>query len=240
VVSAARPKIADYPFTTTEPQLGVVRVSDEESFVLVDVPGLIEGAHAGAGLGDRFLRHVERTRVLLHLLDGAKTLDEILRDKATIESELRAWNAALLTKPILLCISKLDVPGARDRLTSLRERFDDVYGISAVSHEGVSELVYAIVHAIAETPPVPRLRPEAHIELVPRNTFSIQRAQDGAFVVSGERIERLAAMTNFDSDEALARFERALARIGVERRLRELGAAQGDTVRIGSYEFTYS
>ncbi len=240
VVSAARPKIADYAFTTTEPQLGVVRVSDEESFLLVDVPGLIEGAHAGMGLGDRFLRHVERTRVLLHLLDGAKSFDEIIRDKAMIEAELRAWNPSLLDKPMLLCVSKLDLPGAREILRRLRATFEAVHGISAVTHEGVSELVYAVARAIAATPSPPPLQPEARIDLVARDAFFIERARNGTFVVSGERVERLAAMTNFDSAEALARFERALERIGVERRLREMGATQGDTVRIGAYEFTYS
>ena len=240
VVSAARPKIADYPFTTLEPQLGVVRVSDEESFLLVDVPGLIEGAHEGAGLGDRFLRHVERTRVLLHLLDGAKPLDEIVHDKATIESELRAWNEALLEKPILLCISKLDLPDAREHLRRLREQFGDVRGISAVTGEGVKELVYTLARAIAAAPQPPRVEPVARIDLVAREEFSIERASDGGFVISGERIERLAAMTDLDSDEGLARFERALERIGIERRLREMGAVEGDTVRIGAYEFTYS
>ncbi len=240
VVSAARPKIADYPFTTIEPQLGVVRVSDEESFVLVDVPGLIEGAHEGAGLGDRFLRHVERTRILLHLLDGAKSLEEMLHDKATIEGELRAWNPALLEKPMLTCISKLDLPEARARLAELRERFAEVHGISAVTGEGVQDLVYTIARAIENAPAPAHAEPVARIDLVPRDAFSIERARDGSFVVSGERVERLASMTNFDSDEALARFERALERIGVERRLREMGAAEGDTVRIGSYEFTYS
>ena len=240
VVSAARPKIADYPFTTIEPQLGVVRVSEEDSFVMVDVPGLIEGAHEGAGLGDRFLRHVERTRTLLHLLDGAKPLDEILADKNTIEGELRSWNAALLDKPVLLCVSKLDLPDARERLAELRERFGDVHGISAVTKEGVGDLVYAIARTIAAAPAPPRAEPVAHIELVPRDGFSVERDRDGSFVVSGERVERLVAMTNFASEEALARFERALERIGVERRLREMGAAEGDTVRIGEYEFTYS
>ncbi len=240
VVSAARPKVADYPFTTLEPQLGVVRISEEESFVLVDVPGLIEGAHEGAGLGDRFLRHVERTRVLLHLLDGAKPFDEIVRDKTMIENELRAWNEALIEKPMLLCVSKIDLPDARENVTLARERYGEVYGISAVTGEGMRELLYAITHAIAAAPQPSRAQPEARIDLVPREDFSIARTSDRSFLISGERVERLAAMTDFDSDEALARFERALERIGVERRLREMGAAEGDTVRIGAYEFTYS
>ncbi len=241
VVSAARPKIADYPFTTLEPQLGVVRVSDEDSFVMVDVPGLIEGAHEGTGLGDQFLKHVERTRVLLHLLDGARALDEILADKAMIEEELAAWNPALLARPRLLVLNKLDLPDARERLTELRQRFPDIRGISAATHECVRDVVLAVSRAI-ESAPLPEVAasPPAHIELTAPDAFRIERGRDGEFVVSGERIERLAAMTDFDSDEALARFEYALGKIGVEKKLRELGAQQGDTVRIGPYEFTYS
>ncbi len=239
-VSAARPKIADYPFTTLEPQLGVVRVSDDESFVLVDVPGLIEGAHTGAGLGDQFLRHVERTRVLIHLLDGGKELDEIVADKATIENELRAWNEQLVQKPVLLAVSKLDLPAARERLRELRDQYPHIYGISAATREGVQELMYAAWRAIAQAP-APDVAPAdaAFIRLRPSEPFSIKK-EDGAFVIAGERVERLAAMTDFESDESLARFEQILAKMGVEKKLRELGAVEGDTVRIGPYEFTYS
>lgn len=241
VVSAARPKIADYPFTTIEPQLGVVRVSDENSFFMVDVPGLIEGAHEGAGLGDQFLKHVERTRALVHLLDGAKPLDEMLADKATIERELAAWNPKLIEKPMLLVVSKLDLPDAQERLRELQAQFPDARGISAATNEGVRDLIYALWQTI-EQAPMPEIvtPPPAHIELVPHDAFSIERQRDGTFVITGERVERLAAMTNFDSDEALARFERVLAKMGVEKKLRALGAAEGDTVRIGQYEFTYS
>ncbi len=240
VVSAARPKIADYPFTTLEPQLGVVRVSDEESFVMVDVPGLIEGAHEGAGLGDQFLRHVERTRVLIHLLDGGKPLDEILHDKTTIEHELAAWNPKLVEKPTLLVVSKLDLPDARERLEELRAQFAEIRGISSATGEGVQDLVYAAWRTIQETP-LPELAPPepAQIHLKPSEPFVIQKEEE-TFVISGERVERLAAMTNFDSDEGLARFEQILAKMGVDKKLREMGASEGDTVRIGPYEFTYS
>jgi GTP-binding protein len=241
VISAARPKIADYPFTTLEPQLGVVRVSDEDSFVMVDVPGLVEGAHEGVGLGDQFLRHVERTRALVHLLDGAKPLDEIIADKETIESELAAWNPKLREKPTLLVLNKLDLPDARESLHQLRALFPGIRGISAATGEGVRDLTLAVARTIAAAP-MPEIvaPPAAHIALVPAWAFRIERGPDGAFAVFGERIERLAAMTDFESDEALARFERALAKMGVEERLRELGAEEGDTVRIGQYEFTYS
>ena len=240
VVSAARPKIADYPFTTLEPQLGVVRVSEDESFVMVDVPGLIEGAHQGAGLGDQFLRHVERTRVLLHLLDGAKTTQEILHDKATIEHELHAWNDTLLTRPIILVVSKLDLPDAQERLAELREHFADIRGISSATGEGVRDLVYAAWKTIGDTPLPEIAIPEpARIHLTPKEAFYVEK-HDGVFVVSGERVERLSAMTNFDSDEGLGRFEQTLAKMGVDKRLREMGAVEGDTIRIGENEFTYS
>lgn len=241
VVSAAHPKIADYPFTTLEPQLGVVRVSDEDSFVMVDIPGLVEGAHEGVGLGDQFLKHIERTRALLHLLDGAKPLEEILTEKATIEGELAAWNRQLLEKPRLLVLNKLDLPTARESLAELQRRFPEIRGISAVTHEGVRDLVTTVARTIESAPlPQPVAPPVVRIELAAADAFRIERRDDGTFVVSGERVERLAAMTNFDSDEALARFERALGRMGVERKLQELGATEGDTVRIGPYEFTYS
>ena len=239
-VSAARPKIADYPFTTLEPQLGVVRVDEFSSFVMVDVPGLIEGAHAGAGLGDRFLRHVERTRVLIHLIDGAQAIEKILADKATIETELRAWNPALLERPVLVVLSKLDLPESLEHFASLRTAIPGLRGISAATGEGVRDLVYAVWSEIRRVPEAEPLAPEPpRIVLRPKEPFDV-RVQDGVYVVSGERIERLAAMTDFGNDEALGRFERVLAKLGVERRLRELGIHDGDTVRIADVEFTYS
>ncbi len=241
VVSAARPKIADYPFTTLEPELGVVRIAEDESFVMVDVPGLIGGAHSGAGLGDRFLRHVERTRVIIHLLDGAKSTREQLHDKVIIENELRAHNPKLLDKPTFLVVSKLDLPDARGHLEELRASFGDVRGISGATGEGVKALLYAVWHRIQETPLPEITTPHEapRIILSPHEQFAI-RKENGAFVITGERVERLAAMTDFENDEALGRFEQILAKLGVEKKLRELGAANGDTVRIAGNEFTYS
>jgi GTP-binding protein len=240
VVSAARPKIADYPFTTLEPQLGVVRIDEESSFVLVDVPGLIEGASHGAGLGDRFLRHVERTRVLIHLMDGAKPLAELLADKATIEHELAAWNPMLPNKPTLLVVTKIDLPDARETFEALREQFPGLRGISAATNEGTRELMYAAWETIRALPPPDVAEPEPAVhDLRPVEPFDIS-VEDGIYVVSGERVERLAQMTDFESDEALARFEGILAKMGVTRKLRELGVHDGDTVRIAGVEFDYS
>jgi GTP-binding protein len=241
VVSAARPKIADYPFTTIEPQLGVVRVSEEASFVMVDVPGLIEGAHEGAGLGDQFLRHIERTRVLIHMLDGAKSLEEMLADKTIIEAELSQWNASLVHKPTLLVVSKQDLPDAQERLTELRAQFPEAIGISAATMAGIKELTFAAWETIQRAPlPELALPAPALISLKTQDAFHITREPDGTFVVGGERVERLAQMTDFESDEALARFERVLAKMGVEKKLLEMGIVEGDSVRVVTYEFTYS
>jgi len=241
VVSAARPKVADYPFTTLEPQLGVVRLGPEESFVMVDVPGLIEGAHAGSGLGDRFLRHIERTRVLVHLMDGARPLSTILGDKATIENELRLWNPVLLDRPLLPVISKLDLPEARERFAELRDIVPALRGISAATGEGVRELLFELYRTIAATPVPDVATPDApRFVLTPQEPFAIELDADGVFIVTGERVERLAAMTDFDSDEGLGRFEAILAKMGVDKRLREMGARDGDTVRIAGHEFDYS
>jgi GTP-binding protein len=239
-VSAARPKIADYPFTTLDPQLGVVRVADYESFVMVDVPGLIEGAHLGAGLGDQFLRHVERTRVLVHLIAGDKSPEQVLADKATIENELRAWNPVLLERPTIVAITKLDLPEAQATFAALRDRIPNLRGISAATMLGVQELVYEVWQTIRATPLPAVAQPEpAQIQLAPDEPFEV-RVEDGVYVVSGERVERLAQMTDFDNDEALARFEQILAKMGVDRKLRELGVSEGDTVRIAGVEFDYS
>jgi len=237
VISAAKPKIADYPFTTLEPQLGVVRLDEETSFVAVDVPGLIEGAHEGAGLGDRFLRHVQRTRVLIHLLDGMGTPEQVRAERTMIEAELRA--AGLHEKPRLLVISKMDLPQAQETYTALRDEIPGLMAISSATGRGVRELMYAAWRIIQETPVPTFAIEEPRIDLTPVEPFHVARDGD-VFVVSGPRVERLASMTDFDNDEALGRFERALDRLGVERRLRELGIEPGNTVRIGDVEFEYS
>ena len=241
VASAARPKIADYPFTTLEPQLGVVRLGPEESFVMVDVPGLIEGAHAGSGLGDRFLRHIERTRVLVHLIDGTQSLEEILAAKATIDNELALWNEKLAQRPTIVVISKLDVPEAREHFEALRADLPGLRGISAATGDGVRELLFA-AYATIQTTPMPEVveAEPPRIVLTPREAFEISIADDGAYEVYGERVERLAAMTDFDTDEGLGRFEMILGKMGVDKKLRELGAKDGDTVRIAGHEFDYS
>jgi GTP-binding protein len=246
-VSAARPKIADYPFTTLDPQLGVVQIDIDANFVLVDLPGLIEGASGGAGLGDKFLRHVERTRVLIHLIDGGLSPDEALAQKAMIEAELRAWNPALLEKRRILAVSKMDLPSAKAVLAAVEAvSSDKVFGISAATSHGVKPLMAAAYTAIVEA----RAAVQAPVEgvsgvvLRPKPTSSRRRvevAKEGdAFRVAGAGLERLATMTDLDSDEGRSFFARALARSGALRKLEKLGLRAGDTVRVGAAEFIFS
>jgi GTP-binding protein len=240
-VSAARPKIADYPFTTLEPQLGVVRLGTEESFVMADVPGLIEGAHEGAGLGDRFLKHIERTRVILHLMDGTHEIEELLADKQTIEHELAAWNPKLAQRPLIPVITKIDVPEARERFEALRTQIPGLRGISAAAGENVRELLFQAYQTIKETPLPDVVEGDApRFVLTPNEPFTVQRDARGVFVVSGERVERLAAMTDFESEESVFHFEQVLTKMGVDKRLHELGIKEGDTVRVIEREFTFS
>ena len=244
-VSAAKPKIADYPFTTLEPQLGVVPVDIDANFVLVDLPGLIEGASAGAGLGDRFLRHVERTRVLIHLIDGALPSDEALAQLTMIKDELRAWNPALLEKRRIVAVSKQDLPHARGTLAAIQSNSTErVRGISAATGFGVKELMAATYAAVlasradasADASSEALLRPKPS---PPRRGVLVKR-EGGAYRVSSARLERLAVMTDLQSDEGRAFFARALARSGALRKLERLGLRAGDTVRVGPTEFTYS
>jgi len=246
-VSAARPKIADYPFTTLEPQLGVVQIDIDANFVLVDVPGLIEGASGGAGLGDKFLRHVERTRVLIHLIDGGLPPDEALAQRAMIEAELGAWNPALLKERRILVVSKMDIPSAKDVLAAIEATTKEkVFAISAATGQGVKPLMAAAYAAIVEARAAARAQ-EAPVDAVvlrPKPSSSRRRVEvskEGkAFRVAGASLERLAQMTDLETDEGRAFFARALARSGALRKLEKLGLRAGDTVRVGIREFVHS
>ena len=245
-VSSARPKIADYPFTTLEPQLGVVQVDVDASFVIVDVPGLIEGASRGIGLGDQFLRHVERCTVLIHLIDGGLPPADAVEQLAVIERELAAWSTALLEKRRIVVVSKQDLPDARSTLSALQGALDvPVVGISAATGKGVKDLMAATYAAIQEARaadadvaravgtvlhPQPKPPPAA-----------VHVAKEGpSYRVSGEKIERLAAMTDLESDDGRAYFERVLARSGARRKLEKLGVRPGDLVRVGDREYVFS
>jgi GTP-binding protein len=254
VVSAARPKIADYPFTTLVPNLGVVAIGefgsrDDFSFVLADIPGLIEGAAQGAGLGHEFLRHVERTRLLLHLLDGASVERDPWEGFQAINRELAEYSEALATRPQIVVFNKIDVPDAQERWESVKRHAEEeglpVFAISAATRQGVNELLYFTANRLRELqaearveaersprPAGPVLRPE------PEDAFSVTR-EDGMYVVRGKRVERMVVMTDQESDEGMARLEHTLQRLGVTRALEEAGVQPGDTVRFGNTELIW-
>ncbi len=240
VVTAARPKIADYPFTTLEPNLGVALV-DGRDFVIADLPGLIEGAHTGAGLGHRFLRHAERTRLLIHLLNGASP--DPLGDWQAINQELELFNPALAQKPQIVALNKMDLPEARaiwpEVERAMRARGQEAFAISAVTGEGVTALMRRVAARLAELP-----KPEAEEEVVvfrpapDEKAFTIER-EDGTWRVRGAHIERIAAMTNWDYYEAVARFQRILEALGISQALAAAGIKDGDIVRIGATELVW-
>ncbi len=247
VISAARPKIADYPFTTLSPNLGVVSLEDYYTMVFADIPGLIEGAHKGAGLGHDFLRHIERTRILIHLLDGAA--ENPLDDWAMINQELAFYNPELARRPQLVVLNKMDLEEASvlwwpEVQAAAREHHLEAMAISAVTGRGVREMLYRVRQLLDELPApfpleeLPVIRPEGDDEL-----FAISRemTEDGeAWRVSGPRIERVAAMTYWEFSEAVARFQRILEAMGITKALREAGVQPGDLVIIGNEVLEWS
>lgn len=241
-VSAARPKIADYPFTTLVPNLGVVEVAPGESFVMADIPGLISGAHRGAGLGHEFLRHIERTRVLVFILDcsGFEGRDPV-EDYETLLEELRLYRSDLMERPRIIAANKVDVPGAMEVVSSLRERVKDipVFPISALTGEGVDQLVNKVYQTLSQLPEVVTTAGDMVItRFEDRTPFTINTV-DGVYEIRGERIEKLVAMTNFDNEEALQRFQHIIEKMGINQALRERGIKEGDIVRIQDLEFEY-
>ncbi|MBM3190749.1 MAG: GTPase ObgE, partial [Chloroflexi bacterium] len=242
-VSAARPKIADYPFTTLSPNLGVVEV-DSRTFVMADIPGLIEGAHQGAGLGHQFLRHVERTRLLVHLLDGASP--DPAADYRAIRQELALYSERLAEKPEIVVLNKMDLTEARETLPILQMELEgaaEVLAISAVTREGVQELLRRLVARLDE---LPSKEPEEEGLFVFRPhrqresaSFEVSRQGPGVYSVRGQEIERLAQMTDWSSEESLERFERILVARGISAQLEEAGVELGDTVYIGEIELEW-
>ena len=240
-VSGATPKIADYPFTTLQPNLGVVRLDDYETMVLADIPGLIEGAAEGIGLGHDFLRHIERTRVLIHLLDGAS--NDPLVDWAMINQELAMYDVSLETKPQLVVLNKIDLPDAQawDPLISERMAAEGVpyCAISAVTGMGVREMLFQAKGLLDATPlPPPAADKEVVIRPEENDGFSIERVGDG-WRIRGTQIERVAAMTYFEFDATLVRFQHILERMGITEAMEEAGVEPGDTVYIGDEELEW-
>jgi GTP-binding protein len=245
--TAARPKIAAYPFTTLQPNLGVVALDPETEFVLADIPGLIEGAAEGRGLGHEFLRHVERTRMLIHLIDGLS--EQPLADFAAINAELAAFNEDLAKKPQLVAFNKIDMPQAEARWPDVEEALESqgyaVMAISALTGEGARVLLYRAAEMLAEIPdeePEPERLPVFRLEddegRGPAKRFAIEKVEDG-WRVSGVAVERLAAMTVWNLEESVRRFQRSLRGMGVTQALREAGVETGETVYIGDAELVW-
>ncbi|MCU7730549.1 GTPase ObgE [Actinoplanes sp. KI2] len=247
VMSAAKPKIADYPFTTLVPNLGVVQAG-EQTFTVADVPGLIPGAATGKGLGMQFLRHIERTSVLVHVLDAAAPEIERdpLADLDAIEAELDAYGG-LEDRPRLVVLNKIDIPDGRDLAEMVRPDLEArgyrVFEVSAVTREGLKELVYALAAVVEEhrlaTPPAEPTRVVVRPRAVDESGFTVEQDEDGVFVVRGTKVERWIRQTNFDNDEAVGYLADRLERLGVEAALAKKGAQPGDPVRIAEREFDW-
>ncbi len=244
-ISAAKPKIANYHFTTLSPNLGVVKTMDNRSFVVADLPGLIEGASLGQGLGDQFLRHIERTRVIAHIIDmGGVEGRNPIDDYNIINKELENFNPKILEKPQLIVANKMDVYGADENLKKFKEKINlPVCEISAITGEGLKQMLVQLadmLNKIDKQPLYEEDKFESHVlykfeEEVP---FEIYKEEDGWLII-GEKIEKLVQMTRFSTDDEIRRFNHKLKKMGIDDKLRELGAEEGDTIRILDFEFEY-
>lgn len=245
-VSASKPKIAAYHFTTLTPNLGVVGASEGRSFVMADLPGLIEGASEGEGLGDKFLRHIERTRVIAHVIDmsgfeGRNPYD----DYVLINKELEAFNKKLMEKPMIVIANKMDVEGAKENLEEFKKKVDcEIFEVSAVSKTGLDAVVNRladILDTIPNNPLYDDSQIESHVlyKFKKEEPFIITRDDDGTWVVSGKEVERIFKMTKFSSDEAVNRFAKKLRKMGIDDKLVEMGAETGDSVRILDFYFDF-
>lgn len=244
-ISAARPKIADYPFTTLAPNLGVVSVPDGRSFVVADIPGLIEGAHAGKGLGHDFLRHIERTGVIVHVLDIAAIEGrDPINDFETINRELELYDPELGARPQIVAGNKMDLPEAQQNLSRveeyMRERDIPFYPISAAVGTGIDRLIYAVADLLDKVERKEKVeKTKAPVAERPSpEEFTVSR-EDGTWVVRGANVERMVVMTDFTNEYAVVHLQKRLKKIGVEDKLLEAGAQEGDSVRIGDMTFDF-
>ena len=251
VVSAAKPKIGAYHFTTIVPNLGMVETDDNRSFAMADLPGLIEGAHQGVGLGMQFLRHIERTRVIVHVIDmsgmeGREPYD----DYVTINNELEQYNLRLTERPQLVVANKMDMPGAEENLEEFKKKVGEdvkVFPVSAVSRQGLKPLLFEIADLLEVTPEFQLydLTEEESDATVmykhesSKDDYEIRRDDDGSWILEGGSIERLFKMTDFSREDGIRRFARQLRAMGVDEALRTRGAKDGDIVRLLEFEFEF-
>ncbi|HDT6945978.1 TPA: GTPase ObgE [Staphylococcus aureus] len=252
IVSKAKPKIGAYHFTTIKPNLGVVSTPDQRSFVMADLPGLIEGASDGVGLGHQFLRHVERTKVIVHMIDMSGSEGrEPIEDYKVINQELAAYEQRLEDRPQIVVANKMDLPESQDNLILFKEEIGEdvpVIPVSTITRENIDQLLYAIADKLEEYKDVDfKVEEEESVGInrvlykhtPSQDKFTISRDDDGAYVVSGNAIERMFKMTDFNSDPAVRRFARQMRSMGIDDALRERGCKNGDIVRIlgGEFEF---
>jgi len=253
VVTAAQPKIADYPFTTLSPNLGVVVVGqpgsrDEIDFVLADIPGLIEGAAQGVGLGHEFLRHIDRTRLLIHMLDGASLERDPWQDFQTINQELREYDERLAARPQIVVLNKMDLPEAQERWPALKAKAEaagyPVFAISAAAHQGTDELMQYTVRRLHEIRQEEAERAASEINTdmtgpvlrpLPDDAFTVTK-EKGVYIVRGKRVGRLVSMTDLENEEGMDRLQVTMAKMGVTKALEEAGVKVGDVVRFGKVE----
>lgn len=245
MVSAAKPEIAEYHFTTLTPVLGVVSMGEEHSFVIADIPGLIEGAHEGVGLGHDFLRHVERTKIILHVVDasGIEGRDPI-EDYYKINKELKLYNERLAKRPQIIAANKMDLPEAKENYVRLQELAQkegvEIFPVSAATNEGLKEMITRVSQVLDEYVPEPEASDELKVyEAKEDDEITVSRDVTGDFVLQGKSLEKLVAMTNFENDEALRRFQHIWRLKGIEALLKSHGVKEGDTVHIGAMEFEY-
>ena len=245
VISAAKPKIADYHFTTLNPNLGVVGVPDGRSFIVADLPGLIEGAHLGLGLGIQFLKHIERTRVIVHVVDMSSSEGrDPVDDYKKINLELESYNPDLLKRPQIIVANKMDLPGAEENLEEFKKQLNvEVIPISAFTKDNLNELIYKVADKLDEV----KLIPEEIIETEvveykfkeEEEPFTLVLCDDGVYNVVGPMIKKLFDKTDFNNDPSIRRFAKQIRDLGVDAALREKGVQNGDTVRILDYEFEF-
>lgn len=257
VVSAAKPKIGAYHFTTIVPNLGMVRTKSGDSFAMADLPGLIEGASQGVGLGTQFLRHIERTRVILHVIDmSASEGRDPYDDYVSINNELETYNLRLMERPQIIVANKMDMPDSDENLAAFKEKlaanydeFDDmpmIFPISSLAHQGLENLMDATAELLANTEEfllydeTDMQEDEAYYGFnEDERPFEITRDDDATWVLYGDKLEKLFVMTNMERDESIMKFARQLRGMGVDEALRERGAKDGDIVRIGNFEFEF-
>lgn len=245
-ISAAKPKIASYHFTTLTPNLGVVKASGDRSFVVADLPGLIEGASLGEGLGDQFLRHIERTRVIAHIIDmSAFEERDPYDDYLIINKELENFNPKLLQKPQIILANKMDMPSSLDNLNKFKNKIGniEIFPISGVTGEGIDIVINKLadmLDIIKKEPLYEEEKFESHVlyKFEREQPFTITR-DNNEWVIKGKEIEKILRMTKFQTDESVMRFANKLRKLGIDDKLRELGANDGDTVRILDFEFEY-